>query len=566
MVGRSVHALERLTHPSSSRGRLASALALIVLFMPHIVSGQGFMVKPMLIEVYPRAGETIERRMELRNTSAAQGVMMTVETVLLTQGAEGGWGTIAPGEVAGADQVHLTSCRDWLYLSRDTVRVPPMAMESVDLRLAVPRTARGFYGAAVVVRTVPGPRPAPVLGQAQVDLVIRMLIPVLVETQGPPARKLIELQDAGIARADSAGVAADPVARKTTRAHLKVSNSGQVMARVAGQMTVLRQAGNDWVRAIEASFPEKRIIPGVSFTLTADLGRTLPSGRYRLDAALMVDGSRRPRLHKEVDFEGEPGDSALAVYAQLTVKPNQVEVRGLAGAVRSASVVVHNPGADAVDVSGAVLEPQSLQGVAYGDITGDQYSAHDWVTVSPSQFSIPAGGVRTIRMDVGYPRTGTEKPCYYSTLRLVATYPDGQSAGSAEVLVLAVNDKQKPAPRAEGTGLNLAREHGNIYSLVAAYGNVGDIYLDLSCSGKLTDPMAITAIRQFALTGDSALVLPLGMTRFSGVVDFSGVRPGPYVIVAAARYAGQTATQEIPVRVRDQGTTKIVEVLRKRAR
>lgn len=45
------------------------------------------------------------------------------------------------------------------------------------------------------------------------------------------------------------------------------------------------------------------------------------------------------------------------------------------------------------------------------------------------------------------------------------------------------------------------------------------------------------------------LLLPLGTGTYSGVLDFSEMEAGDYVLVARLSYSGQESTQQLPIRV-----------------
>ena len=540
-------------------------IAAFALLAPGAAFGQGFMVKPMTIELYPRAGQTVERRLELRNTTADHDITLSVKAMLLSQGEEGAWQVFPPEEAGDFPEADPTSCMPWLRLSEDTVRVPALTVETVHVRFAVPRGAQGFYGAALIVQSVPNPDREPVRGVATVDLVIRFLIPVLVQVQGPFARKRVELLDTDmqLVEAPASNFSDRPKkARTSTKALLTVGNSGQTLARVGGRMTIFRQSGDHWARVTEAKFRERRMIAGARFAMGQDIYRALPSGKYRLDAVLTIDGRAQLPVRKEIDFAGDPDVSTVAADVPFTVEPSLIEVRGLPGAVRNAVITLRNPAEEAIEITCAVGQPKTLQSVALGDIKGDDFSGHGWITVKPEQFSLRGGTERKIRVNVAYPREGTEKPCYYAALDITAAYPDGQNAGTAEALVTALNQKQEPTPVLQGTAMSLAREEGDRYALVASFGNIGDIHVDPSCAGRLTDPTTIKTVKRFELSRESGPLLPLSTARFNGLVDFAGVDPGTYIIEAVAEFAGQTEVQTLPIRVADKAGHKLVEVIR----
>ena len=204
---------------------------------------------------------------------------------------------------------------------------------------------------------------------------------------------------------------------------------------------------------------------------------------------------------------------------------------------------------------------KELINVAVGKILGDHFSCSKWTKVSPSEYTLRAGTESKIRVQLAYPKYGTEKPCYYSTLSIAATYPDGQNAGNAEALILAWNQKKDPTPRLQGMGISLAREKEDEYAITAVFGNVGDIYLNPYCKGTVTDASGMNVVQKFEFSQEAGMVLPLGKRRFSGVIDFGRFESGVYRINAIAEYADQSEIQKISVHVTRGPEYNLVEVI-----
>lgn len=542
----------------------ACLLALLLSAGPKLAVAQGYMVKPMTMEVYPHPGETVTKVLELRNTSDASDIELRITPMLLTQEEQGNWQVIDPKQASDSPKDSLSSCLEWMELSRQTVRVSPLTTAKVQISFVSPPSARGFYGAALIVQSVPEPVEQ-VPDVLHIDMIVRFLVPVLVQIQGPPARTRVELIDAGMQFVP----ATDPYAEgqeyhpATTQVELTMQNTGQALARVGGQATIFRQAGDRWRRVTEAKLRERRMIPGAGFALVEDLGRRLPSGRYRIDAIATVDGRRLETFRQEIDFEGDPSVTEVAADVQLLVDPPRLEVQGAPGAKRSSYITVENPGEDALEVTCAIVQPKPLQGVALGEITGDEFSCHEWTTVSPERFSLRGGGQRRIRVSLAYPEDGIHKPYCYGTLNIAATYPDGQSAGNLEALIIAQDRKAKSAPALQGMGISLTNLEGNKNAVAATFGNIGDIHLDPQCKGSVTDATGMKLVKSFSLVREPGLVLPLGTPRFSGTIDFAGVVLGIYIIKVVAEFAGQEATQTMNVRVTQGSEYNFVEVIKR---
>ncbi len=528
--------------------RLASAL-LFSLWTGSTL-GQGFMVKPMKMELRARPGQTVQHVLEIRNTRPERTGTVDVRAMLLDQGANGAWSVIEP-EKATADQKHrLASCLDWLRLSSDSVTVPPMEVGKVTLTLAVPRSARGFYGAGLIAQTRPEPKPG------TIAIVIRFLIPVLLEVEGPPARTKIDFPEIGMEY-----VKPKPKSKGGTKVWYRAANTGQTLARVRGNLDILAPAADKWRRVTTASSRERGMIPGVNVLVTESLDRDLPSGKYKLQARLYVNGRPRPPISTVIDYEGNPAIKRIAMDVPLRIDPAVVTIETIPGARRHAMVSVENSGIQRVNIECSIVQPKTLMGVMAGQVKGDDFSCHEWATIAPHKFSLPPARRRNVRVTVAEPEDSKPLASHYAILNVKASYPAGQSAGAGEALVIVTNKRLKPTYRVQGMGISLAREEPDKYTVVARFGNVGDTHVDLACAGALTDASGMTSVLSFELNKEAGLVLPLGTPRFSGAIDFSKTEPGIYVIKATGTFEDKRVSQTLPVRVASGEQGKAVEVI-----
>jgi len=523
-------------------------LAAPVLGLAAPTFGQGFMVKPMKMEIAPRAGQTVEKVLELRNTGADNARIMDLRLVDLTQGKDGGWRIIEPG--SDFDTSKLPSCLKWIELSADSVEVEPLQMVPVTVAVKAPRGARGFYVAGLLVQTRPPP------GVTGVAIVIRFLVPVLVEIQGRPVRQKIELNDLGMEFREPSGE--KPA---TTLASMGIVNQGQTYSRLKGSAKVMRFSEGHWRAVTTAEFRELGILPGVKLNLQSDIERRLPSGKYKLTGTLYVDGRRIKPFTKEIDFVGDPTVTKLAVDTALTLEPPELSISGLPGATRTAVIKVENASEDPVNIEATSAIPPGLRGVAFGDLKGEDLTCAEWVKVSPAKFTLRAGGRQNIRIVAKIPKAEILHANYYTLLGLRATYPDGQSAGETTTLVCVENKKIEAKPAAQGMTLALAAEETSKYIVRARFGNTGNVHFTPKCRAIVATGMGITTAEAL-LSGEAGLMLPLETRNFSGVLDFSRVDAGTYSLKAVLEYAaGGAAVKQIPIRVSIEEGTRVVEII-----
>ena len=541
-----------------TRGVSAAAflvtLAAAVCGVCRSAPGQGFMVKPMKMEFAARPGQTVETVLELRNTGADEARTLDLRLVELTQGSDGAWQVIEPGSEIDASKLAIiqeSSCLKWVKLSAESVNVEPLEMAPVTVTLKVPPRARGFYCAGIIARTRPQP------GATGIRIVIQYLVPLVVEIQGRPERQKIELADVGMNfRKGGENLPA------ATLVSMGIANEGRTYSRIRGIVKVMRLSNERWQPVSTADIKEIGILPGVKLSLPADLGRRLPSGKYKLTATLYVDGRRVKPLEKEIDFEGDPTVTKLAVDTALTLDPPELSIAGVPGGMRTAVLKVENASEDEVQISAYSAAPPSLRGVAMGDLKGDDLSCAEWLEVSPAKFTLRAGGKQNIRVIARMPKADPDATSgqanYYGLLTLRATYPDGQSAGETTVLACVENKAVEAKPAAQAMKTTLAAAEGSRYIVQARFANVGNIHFKPRCRAVVASPMGQT-VMEMELSGEEALMLPLETRDFSGVLDFEKVPAGTYALKVALEYApGKGEVAQVLITVSEEDGRKVV--------
>ncbi len=540
-----------MNHKSTTRTARLVALAGLALLFPASQSahGQGFMVKPMKMEFSPRLGQTVEMVLELRNTGAKEARTLELRLVELSQQSNGSWNIIEPG--SGVDTSKLRSCLKWVKLSADTVDVKPLEMGPITVSVKVPRDARGYYTAGLLAKIRPKP------GVTGVAIVIRFLIPILVEVQGRPVRQKIELSDVGMTHRE-----ATPKTPATTMMTLGVTNKGRTYSRIKGQVKLEYFSNDRWRPVSRTQYKELGILPGVVLALDNDIEKRLPSGKYRLSALLYVDGRRIKPLVKEIDFTGDPTVTKLATDSALVLEPPQVDLKCVPGSTRTAVIKVENASEDAVRIQASAIIPPSLKGVALGELKGEDLSCEKWLRVSPAKFTLRAGRKQNVRLIAKMPRQGATHSNYYGLLVLNASYPDGQSAGTTTTLVAIANSRVEPAPAAQIDKLALAAGEGSSYIIQVKGANVGGVHFLPRCRVALLSEMG-QVLNETILSGEPGIMLPLQLRSFAGVMDFKDVAVGTYQLRASLDFApGKAATRQILLRVAVEDGKKAVTVVK----
>jgi hypothetical protein len=508
---------------SSKLSRLLPALFIAVLAGGFSVPAlaQGFMVKPMRMEITAAAGRVTEIPLEIRNTSGEEARNIELRVVELTQDVDGTWGLIEPS--VGETNASAYSSASWTSLPQATVSVPAMQPIQIPVRLDVPPDARGVYFAGIIAETPLPPNPEGIVVR------VRFLIPLLIEIVGRPVRQQVALADVEMDYHEAnAGTAA------TTTANLVIANEGRTFSRVKGELVIERSSGADWRAVTSVTVPEKSILPGFTLELGGDLQRRLPSGSYRLRGQLFVDGRRVTPITKEIEFVGDP-TAELAYDTALLLEPKEITLDIVPGATRTAVLTVENPGTNAITVSVGASTPTALSGVEMAGIRGTDLSAEPWTQIRPAEFTLAPGRRQNVRVITSIPAENTQYPNYYADLVLSGTYSDGQSAGVTRSIVHLANGRQPSSSAGTVEQLTLSEsEVPTQFVLQARLVNIGNVDMNPVARAYLTTPQG-TALRSVELTGDEGMLLPFGKRSYSAVMELEDLDPGYYGLLAVFR-------------------------------
>ncbi len=543
-----------------------------------------FMVQPMRINIATYPNRRTVTTFAIENQSEDAISIVDLRLLDVTQDMSGMWQTIEPDaeviedpngarwvnvgtehQPVRADISRMRSCLDWLRLEESTVELPPLRRSVLNLWVRVPVGVQGHYYAALVAQT-----------RATIDddtgirapVILRFLIPVIINVQGRPIRDEVKLIDADLtfreARDDS------PSATLVT---LALNNGGGTYVRVIGATRVLGERGGHWQRITEMQYPDTGVIPGVKINLQQDIGRQLPPGKYRVEGVLYVNGRRADTIRREIDFSGDERARDIVLDAGLDLSPREVPIEVFPGATRTTVMQVANASQDPVTVDAALLLPDHMTVRAFVDdqgnsIRGQDFGCVDWVTIQPTQFTLRGYGRQNLRIVSSMPAMENPLPHYYATVRLNATYDSsGQAAGTTEGLIYLNTRGVDGTPSIRCTQLRISESAPSRYIVTAEYSNFGNTHIMPRCRVILTEVAAgATGMTWRNIEMSSALfnqrgnMLPLETRQFTGVLDVSSVPDGTYYLTALLQYAGGAAAQrQTAIRITDEGGRKVVE-------
>lgn len=527
---------------------IATGVALLVSAGPAF--GQ-FTVQPMKIEFEVTPGKLVKSVIHIRSFDANEVHTIDLSIVELTQSEDGAPEIIEPN--SGFDISKLRSCKDWMSVEPNSVELDPMVTAPVEVTLKVQRGMRGFFCAGILASVRPRPDTT-----GDVAVIVRFLVPVVVDIQNRPIRPDVKATDVGLEFIEPFGQ--NPA---RTLVSMSIENNGGTLSNLKPVARIWTLSGGHWRVITTTELPEVRIIPGSKLKLRAETLNPLPSGKYKIAGSLYVDGRRTKRVEKEIAFVGDTRITNVASDAPLDLNPSDIIIDGVPGATRSEVLEVYNASEETVNVQVAWGLPPDLQSKTFGDIRGEELNCTDWVQITPEKFTLSGeGGKQNLRIVATVPNPEAIHPCYYTLLALWARYPDGQKAGVITTNICVRNTEIEAEPRAVAMNLHLQDLGESKYLVNTKFGNYGLLPLKpKTCRAAVTLPTGMPRTSIF-LRGNPSLMLPYETRQFSEIMDLSYLPADTYGLAAALEYApGKFETKQMAIRVSIEADERIVDIL-----
>lgn len=525
-----------------------------VFFITNPVEAQqNLVVQPMRVEADIPANRTAQIVLTIRNRNEARVEPLNLELVDITQSSDGTLQIVTEELREGMDPERLrASSRDWVELPATRIEVGPGETAEVPVRLRPPPDARGAFVSAVRITTDAPDAPALESDGPQAFFAIRFgfLVPLITPIQGRPVRQNITMSDIEMVFDDGRAEDGSQASQPTTRAYMGIVNDGHTYSNLRGEITIERRMGANWRTVTRAALPERRILPGITLRLPVNLDRRLPSGEYRLLGNLSVDGRRLPRIERLVEFEGDPDADAVAFDTVLNMEPPLLGLEGVPGAARANTVAIGNPGEQPLTVTFTVETPESLKGVAMGEVAGDDLSAAPWTEIRPAELTLRPGQVRNVRVMSRMPREDMVHAHYYADIVLSGRYEDGQSAGETRSRLTLRQQQIDLSPMAILDRMSIALDDDDsAYIVQTRLVNTGNTDIAPQIRAELINATG-NVVDRWDLTGEAGRLLPLGIRDYAGSISVASVAEGNYILrVLAGNEGDRLAERQMPVRI-----------------
>lgn len=519
------------------RALVLSLMALVLTLPEPVAAQQNLSVRPMRVEADVPANRRARVVLTVQNRHAARDEPLNLEVVDLTQGPDGTLRIVTDEMRAEMSPEELAaSSRAWVELPTDRLVVPAGTTAEIPVILVVPPDARGAYASAVRITTDAPPTPEGTGEGPEAFFAIRFgfLIPLLTEIAGRPVQQDIRIGDVQMAFDDGLDEEGERVSDPATRVGMRIENRGRTYSSLRGEVVVEQRVGQNWRTVSRGVLPDRRILPGLTLELERVLERNLPSGEYRLLGNLSVDGRQLPRMERVIDFAGDPEADAVAFDTTLSLSPALVELSGAPGATRATTIEVGNPGEQTLSIEIDFEVPESLRGVAMGDVLGEALSAAEWTQVQPAQFDLRPGQNRNVRVVSRLPRDGSVYPNYFADIVMRGSFGDGQSAGEtrSSLRVSVQGVEQTISGVIDRMALSLGGEP-SMHIVQARLVNNGNADVTPNMRAELISAGG-AVVGTWRLEGAQGRLLPLGLRDFAAEIDFGDFAAGAYFLRVVA--------------------------------
>ncbi len=520
---------------------------------------QGLNVRPMKLDIPVEPGKRYQTDIELRNTTDAP-IIVDIQLVDLSQHYNGRWKIISD---ESNDEINESfSCKEWLNFDPNfvdistedniySINLDPLEMKPIRVSMEIPRNSRGTHGAGIIAQTRK-PR-----NNAGINIILRFLIPVFLDIKGTFVRKQIDILDTFI-------IVETDKETNSQNEFIVVDfiNSGHTMPKISGAVTLFRNLNKRWVRITELNMPSKPIIPGVTVALFQKCPRRLPSGKYRIDCHMKVDGKRLRLYRKELDYIGDPSvGSNIVSDASINLEPTQLILEGIPGSTRSSYLTLNNLSEDDINVICKVEIPKSLEGISHEDIQGKELSCHLWTKTTQEKFQIKSNSKRRIPIIISFPKNSSVKPFYYCIFNVIAYYLDGQFASKSESLIIVKNKKLESKPNLVFGNISITENNENKYDMLVECENLGNMHLNVKCKCFLKKTFSMNVIKEIEMFNeDKSFILPMNKISFYGTLDPTDIDVGDYIISLDSEFEDSKISKDLPITVLNKDNNKCIEI------
>ena len=528
------------------------AIGMTLLFSALPASGQ-YMVQPAKLELSAKVRTQLEPELMIHNLDPNLTNEISLKVVELSQKENGEWLIYDPEPTAvdhipGFDVSKLSSCTSWIKLEKTSVTLDPYADDIVKIHMMVPTGTRGCYGAGILCAMKVNE-----YGNSQVPFILRVLVPIIIKIETRPPRSEVVLKDINMEYSDG-----------KTFLTMNIDNEGLTFPRLLPMCRIWALADDGHYRLIEThAFSDVGILPGVKLKLKSDIGRSLPTGNYKVIGGVYVDQKTTKRVEKIIEYQGDPTVTTAQAEAPLDLDPLDLTINTKPGSSRYADLEIHNASDEEVTIKGVFGIPATLaSGVGTAGASGRDLTCPNWLKMIPDTLTLDSYATRKVRISVDMPESAIAHSNYYALLGLYSYYPDGQEAGTTLANVCISNTDALVVPQVIGKQLyfNEADAANGLYLVIAQFVNMGTVHITPKrCRAGIVDTALSPVPRVTADLGsrDLGMLLPFESRYFSENIDISSLPDGRYAFEVVLQYDQGQAERQVQMIVRTVDGVKV---------
>jgi hypothetical protein len=535
----------------------------MVMFISAGPAFSQFVVQPLQKELAVTPGKAFTTPLTINSLDQQSAHTVNIKIVDLGQKEDGAWRIIdtdpcSLDSAEGVDISKLSSCRQWMKISTTSVQLKQSQQAVVNVIINIPRGKNGYYFAGILVSSSMATEAG-----GNVGIILRFLVPFIVEVSGRPLKSQIVLKDTGLEYVNAGENTSSSAMICAT-----IENIGQTFSNVTPFARIWRYQDGHWriVKTLQCN--ESKIIPGAKLNLKTDIMRSLPSGKYKVGCGLMIDTKRsNESIEKELDFVGDPTITRAAGEAPLDLDSWDVIEECSPGGTRTSPLKIHNASDEKITIKGEFVVPEIIKGqvIPEAGIKGDEMTCVNWVNMEPQEFTLNGYAEKSINIVTRVPDSAMKYPYNYAQLNLIASYPDGQPAGVTNAIIAVGGNKAKIQPMVQANTIKIQEQDAakSQFLVLAEFTNKGSIFINPKrCRAAIARSADGTAMEIASLNAiKSGIILPFEKRLYTGILDLSSLPAGSYRIEVSLEYGSLAEKKQIAVQVTIFKEKRIVNII-----
>lgn len=329
-----------------------------------------------------------------------------------------------------------------------------------------------------------------------------------------------------------------------------VTNEGNIHVEATGKL-MIRNAQGRIIREVPLGGGRGVVLPGTTANFVSVLKDPRP-GRYTAEAVLEHSQYRRPVTVSKQFFIGEKyaGEEVLkAEIPSLALNTESLVAEVPAGGFRSFVLIAENNEDVPLEVQISV-EKFSLGIDGQGQVlASNQWSATDWLEVSPQHFTIPPLRSQTVRVGITVPSSVQgEKYAYltFQTTKMIQTGRGGESKTRISAMIGVAGTLQESL---EVVTANVSHEDAR--NIIVEVKNTGNTHVQIKGTVSVSDSKGTPLGEEIPMEGNRITVFPQENAEIHFFVSES-LASGDYIVQVNLTFGKDDIqlNKEIPLSVK----------------